>query len=262
MFIDPLNDGHIHTSLCHHASGTMEEYVQAAIQAGMSHICFLEHMEEGIESDRKTWLSENDFSAYFHEGSRLREKYGPQITIDIGVEVGYNPDQVGRLGERIAARKWDRIGLSYHFHLLPGEKYHLNLVSKNDIRIQQLSSKQASVIEEAYYTNLIDAVETFPATFLCHLDGVLRYYPQRNEIEPPWPIIESLLDTMQKKNIGLEVNTSGLAIRGEVFPCKRILKMAGQRKLPLFAGSDAHRPEDVGHGFEKLGDILGEAGYR
>ena len=258
MLIDPRNDGHIHTALCNHATGTMEEYVLAAIQAGMHHICFLEHMEEGIASKRKSWLSEDDFALYFREGARLKEEYAHQISIGIGVEVGYNPEHVARLRVRIARREWDRIGLSYHFHRPPGENYHLNLVSKSDIRLQQLPIEQAEIIEKAYYSNLIDAVETIPATVLCHLDGVLRYHPQRDLLEPPWPLIEALLDTMQRKNIGLEINTSGLTIRGEVFPARKILGMALQRKLPLFAGSDSHRPEDVGYGFEKLEDLLRE----
>ena len=259
MSIDLLADGHIHTSFCHHAAGSMEEYVLAAIEAGMREICFLEHMEEGIDSHRTTWLTEDDFTVYFIEGERLKEKYKQTITIGIGVEVGYNPEHVGSLQKRLANRNWYRIGLSYHFHRPPEKNYHLNLVSKNDKRLQQLNVKQARRIEEAYYTTLIDAVENIPATVICHLDGVLRYYKGRDQLEPPWHLIEALLDAMQKRNVALEVNTSGLAIRGEVFPCRKILGMAIQRKLALLAGSDSHRPEDIGHGFELLASIIRQA---
>lgn len=256
MFIDALSDGHIHTYLCHHATGSMEDYVLAAIRAGLEQICFLEHMEEGIDSHRTTWLSEDDFTFYFAEGKRLKEKYAQKLKIGIGVEVGYNPECVDRLRDRLSQRSWDRIGLSYHFHRPRSEKYHLNLVSKSDERLQQLTIEQARKVEEAYYLNLTDAVEKIPATVVCHLDGILRYYPGRHELEPPWHLIEALLDAMQNKDVGLELNTSGLAIRGEVFPCRKILAMAVQRKLTLFAGSDSHRPEDIGHGFDKLEAIV------
>lgn len=259
MLIDPLSDGHIHTPLCHHATGSMEEYVLAAIEAGMREVCFLEHMEEGIDSHRTTWLTEDDFTVYFNEGERLKEKYAQKLTIGIGVEVGYNPEHVGSLQKRLSQRNWDRLGLSYHFHRPPEKNYHLNLVSKSDRRLQHLSVKHARKIEEAYYTNLTDAVEKIPATVVCHLDGVLRYYPGRDQLEPPWHLIEALLDTMQKREVALEVNTSGLAIRREVFPCGRILGMAVQRKLPLLAGSDSHRPQDIGHGFETLAAIISQA---
>jgi histidinol-phosphatase (PHP family) len=237
----------------------MEEYVLAAIKAGMREICFLEHMEEGIDSHRTTWLTENDFTFYFNEGEKLKKKYAQRLNIGIGVEVGYNPEHIGSLQKRLSQRNWDRIGLSYHFHRPPEKNYHLNLVSKSDKRLQQLTLKHAQRIEETYYTSLTDAVEKIPATVVCHLDGVLRYYKGRDQLEPPWHLIEALLDAMQKRKIALEVNTSGLAIRGEVFPCRKILAMAVQRKLPLLAGSDSHRPEDIGHGFELLAPTIQQA---
>ena len=72
--IDIYTDGHVHTSLCHHATGTMEDYVAAAIQKGLKHIVFLEHLEIGIQYFESTWLSEEDFSQYCQEGIRLKEK--------------------------------------------------------------------------------------------------------------------------------------------------------------------------------------------
>ncbi len=44
------SDNHVHTNLCGHAKGEMEEYVQAAISKRLKCIVFLEHMEEGISA--------------------------------------------------------------------------------------------------------------------------------------------------------------------------------------------------------------------
>ena len=87
-WIDVKTDGHVHTRLCHHASGEMEEYVQAAIARGLEKIIFLEHLEMGIRYFESTWLSEEDFAYYFKEGERLREKYRGAVEIGLGVEVG------------------------------------------------------------------------------------------------------------------------------------------------------------------------------
>lgn len=256
MIIDQNADGHIHTALCHHATGTMENFVVAAIKKNLRTISFLEHMEEGIETDRVTWLTESDFDAYFKEGKRLQKSYKEEIRIELGVEVGYNPEHVDTILRRLSGRNWDRIGLSYHFHKPANSKHHLNLVSKRDSRLLQLSREEAQTIEEDYYRTLIEAIKTIPATVLCHLDGVLRYHPHRQELEPPWHVIEVLLSAMEKSKIALEINTSGIAIRGEVFPQRKILKMAVEKKIPLVAGSDAHKPEDVGYCFEKLDTLL------
>jgi histidinol-phosphatase (PHP family) len=256
MIIDQYSDGHVHTALCHHATGAMEDFVVAAIKANLRTISFLEHLEEGIDTSRVTWLTENDFDTYFREGKRLQERYENEIRIELGVEVGYNPDCTDTILQRLSTRKWDRIGLSYHFHNHTNAKQHLNLVSKRDTKLLQLKREEAIVIEEEYYSILLEAIQTIPATVLCHLDGVLRYYPLRQEIEPPWHLIEALLDAMKAFGIALEVNTSGIAIRGEVFPQKRILAMAMKKNIPLVAGSDAHKPEDVGYCFDKLNTLI------
>ena len=256
MIVDQTADGHIHTAFCHHATGSMEDFVVSAIKAKLKKITFLEHMEEGIETSRVTWLTESDFDAYFKEGKELQKRYQDEICIELGVEVGYNPECIDTIRQRLSMRNWDRIGLSYHFHKPANSRHHLNLVSKRDSRLLRLSKEEARGIEEAYYHTLIDAVANIPATVLCHLDGVLRYHPLRHELEPPWHIIEVLLSAMKKYKIALEINTSGLAIRGEVFPQRKILKMAMNKALSLIAGSDAHKPEDVGYGFDKLERLL------
>jgi histidinol-phosphatase (PHP family) len=256
MIIDPQADGHIHTALCHHATGAMEDFVNAAINANLQTICFLEHMEEGIETSRITWLTESDFDTYFQEGKRLQKHYANKIRIELGVEVGYNPECIDIILKRLSARSWDRVGLSYHFHRSAQSSPHLNLVSKSDSILLGLNKEDARELEKTYYLNLIEATKRIPATVLCHIDGVLRYHPLRRELEPPWPIIESLLDTMKEFNIALEINTSGIAIRGEVFPQKKILEMAKGKHIPLAAGSDAHKPEDVGYCFAELNTLL------
>ncbi len=251
MNIDPLSDGHIHTHFCHHAVGTMEEYVTAAIVKGMRRICFLEHMEEGIQSSRITWLSEADFDEYFRLGKALQKKYEGSITIALGVEVGYNPECSDRLLERLAARDWDQIGISYHFHRLQADEDHFNVVSKSDRRVFNISLQEAEEIQRQYYRLLIEAVHILPGTLLCHMDGVLRYYPERGRLAPPWELIDQLLETVAQRGMTLELNTSGINIRGEAFPGKEIRMRAEEKGIDFQAGSDAHRPEDIGYCFER-----------
>lgn len=256
MLPDLHSDGHIHTALCNHATGTMEEYVIAAIDAKLHHMCFLEHMEEGIESRRITWLSEADFDAYFTEGKRLQEKYKGSISIGLGVEVGYNPEYSQELVRRLSRRQWNRIGISCHFHRLSPGSPHLNLVSKKAPQVFQLTREEARKVEEWYYRSLLEAVTQLPGTVLCHIDAALRYHPERSAIKPPYHLIDTLLDAVKKKNMALEVNTSGMAVRGEVFPAQKIAAMALDKKIPLVAGSDAHSPEDIGNHFDKLAELL------
>jgi len=68
--IDTSIDGHVHTKLCHHARGEMEEYVLAAIGKGLRKLIFLEHLEVGVNYFESTWLTEEDFNYYHDEGKR------------------------------------------------------------------------------------------------------------------------------------------------------------------------------------------------
>ena len=68
--------------------------MQSAIAKGLMQINFLEHLEEGILSQQKTWLDQDDFDHYFAEGRRLEKLYSGDIEVRLGVECGYNPRTV------------------------------------------------------------------------------------------------------------------------------------------------------------------------
>lgn len=258
MIIDRNSDYHVHTSFCHHATGRMEDYVLSAIAKGLHRICFLEHMEEGILTQRITWLTETDFDHYFNEGNRLKSKYSEKIEICLGVEVGYNPFHESKLLLRLAQRKWDHIGISCHFHYDQDRKKHLNLVSRSDNNVLHLSLEEANEIVRVYFTHLNRAVEVIPGNMVCHMDAVLRFHPQREEITLPWDLIEMLLRNIKQHKMAVEVNTSGIVMRNQIFPCQQIIARAVENKIPLIAGSDAHPPEDVGYAFTELENMINQ----
>ncbi len=54
----------------------------------------------------------------------------------------------------------------------------------------------------------------------------------------------------------LELNSSGIAIRGEQFPARPILEMAVSLKIPLVFGSDSHKPKEVGRHYAQLKALI------
>lgn len=251
-----LFDGHIHTKLCNHASGEMEEYVQAAIAIGLTEMVFLEHMEEGIRSPLKTWLSEQDFDIYFSEGKRLQEKYHNRIAIKMGVEVGYNPEYKDTLLERLAKRTWDVIGLSYHFFSPSHDQPHINLLSRDPEHHKRAREYGVDHIFKTYLKDLTEAVVTIPATTLCHLDAALRHLPEADITTSFLPEITTLLKVVKNQQLLLEINTSGIDFRKEIFPTQAIRDIAKDLGIPFCLGSDAHKPSDVGRYFTTLHSIV------
>ena len=256
--IDTCIDSHVHTHLCHHARGEMDEYVQAAMNCGLGKLIFLEHLEAGINYFETTWLTEDDFDFYFKEGKLLQEKYQGKIEIGLGVEVGYNPRYLEEIRQRLTLHPWDRIGISYHF--LETDSCHLNMVSSKQINIDRLDQYGVDKVVFRYYSDLKEAVEKLPGQVLCHIDAVLRHHPNIIFTPEHYALIDELLDAAARKKMAVEVNTSGYRIKNEPYPSLEILKKAVQRNIPLVAGSDAHRPEDVGRYFDRLPGLIERLG--
>ena len=252
--IDTTVDGHVHSRLCHHARGEMEEYVVSAIDRGLNKVVFLEHLEVGINYFESTWLTDADFDYYHAEGKRLQDKYKETITIGLGVEVGYNPRYLKQIQQKLALHAWDRIGISYHF--FETSSRHYNMVSRKQVNIDVLDQVGVDKVVNVYYQNLLEAVEKLPGQVLCHIDAVLRHHPEVLFTTEHYTRIDKLLEAVAKKNMVLEINTSGYKTRDEPYPSLAILKRAVNRKIPLVAGSDAHRPEDVGRYFDRLPELM------
>ena len=248
--IDLSGDHHVHTRLCNHASGEMEDYVVAAINRGLQSITFLEHLECGILSSYRTWLTEEDFNEYFRQGRMLQILYGDQITIRLGVEVGYNPSAVDQLTTMLSRFPFDHVGLSYHY-FFDGNR-HLNMLSRRRKNIEALAAAGIDKVLDEYFTGLCRACNDIQCDKVCHLDAALRHMPGFSLKENNWKQIEQLLGLMLKKKIGLEVNTSGFELRSLPFPSPKIIQRAAQLNIQTIAGSDAHRPDQVGRHFDQL----------
>jgi histidinol-phosphatase (PHP family) len=256
MDVDIYSDGHVHTHLCMHAGGTMEEYVQAAIGKGLRHMVFLEHLEEGIDYPERTWLTEEDFDHYFEEGNRLKHIYGDFIKIGLGVEAGYNPHWTEKILNRLSMRKWDRVGLSYHFYKLPGSGRHLNFLSQKQNNINAFIDHGASTLLSHYFSTLIEAVQIIPADVVCHLDAGLRHVPDLSLNDEHLDLIDKLLHQIKASGMALELNTSGYKTRNMPFPTFDLIEKAHNLGIPMVAGSDAHAPSQVARYFRRLSDDL------
>ena len=226
------------------------EYVESAIALGLHEITFLEHLEVDIRYDYRTWLRDEDFDVFFHQGKSLADKYRDQILIKLGLEVGINLQAMDVIRQHLIRYPWDTIGLSYHFY--PHNNRHYNMVSRRHENLTALAEIGQDLVTSDYFAGLIHGVRSLPCSVVCHLDAVLRHLPHRRFNRSHQHQIETLLALMKKKGTALEINTSGFAIRNEPYPCKKIIRSAIESKIPLVAGSDAHRPEDVGRFFDRL----------
>jgi histidinol-phosphatase (PHP family) len=89
-----LVDFHTHTVRCGHAEGRMEEYVEAAIAAGLKEYGFSDHLPmywvEGDQPDPESTMAMHELEEYVSDVLRLQERY-KEIPIRLGIEADYIP---------------------------------------------------------------------------------------------------------------------------------------------------------------------------
>ena len=247
---DLSGDHHVHTKFCNHASGEMEDYVQAALKRGFRSLTFLEHLECGLHYEQQIWLTPELFTVYFQEGERLRTQYADQITIRLGVEIGWNAAAADELRAVLDRFPFEHRGLSCHFYF-DGSR-HLNLLSSRQQHIDALLALNPDKVLEDYFRSLIQACAEIRCDKLCHLDAALRHLPDIRLSSRHQEQISVLLRLMRDKGIALEVNTSGYEIRPQPYPRLDIIRQAAAMGIPLIVGSDAHHPRQVGRFFDRL----------
>ena len=245
-------DYHVHTRLCNHANGTMVQYIQSAIDKGLSEICFLDHLtlnEMGCDLS----MGIDDVPLYLYAARRLGDQYKDRITVKAGLEIDFTPmyaETAAAVTERFS---FDVIGGSVHF--VEAANIVSSKRSKNDT-----AHPDAAFYEQ--YLDLVDMMLDYSCfDVICHLDVVKKFGAQ-----PPagfFDRMEEILTKIKHKDIVLEINTSGLSHPANaVYPDPAILKSCFEKDIPVTFGSDAHRPEQVGRHFDEAVTLLRNAGYR
>ena len=73
---------------------------------------------------------------------------------------------------------------------------------------------------------------------------------------------EGLLDKIARRNVAVEINTSGYDHpAGESYPGGTLLRECRRRGIAVTLGSDAHRPAEVGRHFDRAVSLLRRAGF-
>src|SRR6516225_4425343 len=105
-----MRDYHIHTPLCHHATGEPEEYIAAARRIGLDEIGFADHnpMPESFDNWR---MSIEELPRYIEMIERVRSG---DITVRLGLECDYIAGQEQWLEEVAGKADWDYLIGSVH----------------------------------------------------------------------------------------------------------------------------------------------------
>lgn len=256
-------DYHMHTSLCGHASGTMEQYVQHALDSGLREIGFSGHYPYPPSLNNPPpacVIPADQFDSYLAEARRLRDKYAGRLSVRIGAEFDY-------LGPDISYHPLDvsrKLGLDFclcSVHIVDGVVVDY---SPDELR-REAGAFPGGIdgLYRRYWETVLEICRSGWCTTLGHLDLIKKFSnePDLRCSTQPVELIDRVLDAISAAGLVLEINTSGWDKPcAEQYPSLDILRGAVGRGIAITVGSDAHAPGEVGRKFGRLRGLLDQLG--
>jgi histidinol-phosphatase (PHP family) len=251
-------DLHTHHLRCGHAEGTIEDYIKAAIGAGLHVIGISDHSpyfasphdqpQPGIA------MARSEFPNYIKEVLSLKEKYKDRIEVLLGMESDFFPEHIEAYRTAYAQYPFDYIIGSVH------QTRGISIFNRN--RWKNLDP-EAHVEEKIHYYELIaESARTGLFQVLGHIDAMKGYYPPFADIEAK-KAVDDTLRTIGEHRIAIEINTSGKTkYVGGWYPSDEILERALFFGVPVTFGSDAHLAERVGDEWDDVQRRLKEIGFK
>ena len=244
-------DYHIHTKLCGHASGEMEEYVQNAIASGIKEMGFSDHLPMVTERDNELAMSIDELPLYVETVLDLNQMYG-EIDIKLGIEADYFPGLEKKCSDVIDKFPFDYVIGSVHFI----KKWGFDNINQ----IDQWDKKDINQVYRDYYALLRKSARSGLFDIIGHSDLVKKFGQK-----PSADLTDEIEQTAQvfaENGLACEINTSGLRRPvSELYPSLKVLEIYKNYNIPIIFGSDAHHPNDVARDFDAAYQIAATVGY-
>ena len=244
-------DCHIHTHLCRHAVGTPLEYVAAAEAAGVEVMTFTDHLPllDGSETDyAMRW---HELPDYIADIEQLRRRAAsPQVLV--GIEADWTPGCEAEMRGVLA---------EYPFDVVLGSVHFIDAWAFDDPSLTaRYEEWDIDGLWMRYFGDLIEAARSGLFDVMAHPD-LIKKFGFRPTFDPV-RLYDDAARAFAEAKVAIEVNTAGLRKPcGELYPAAGLLAACARHGVRASIGSDAHRPEDVGAGWEAAREALLEAGY-
>lgn len=247
-------DYHTHHNRCGHADGTLEDYIESAMRKGLKEIGLSDHSPIYHRGNNPHILpgiamSWDMLPGYFEEAAMLKEKYRGRAEVRVGIESDYVPGW-----EDHFRSLWDRDEIDFVIG-------SVHWVDDWHIFSKELPS---GVTKEELFLAYVDRLKGAAVSGIYNTIGHIDAIKQWNLVTPERAVEEyrKVLRSMAEVGVALELNTSGLRKRTkEQYPSRDVLAEAYRLGVPVCLGSDAHKPDLVGAGFDFALDMLREIGY-
>ncbi len=229
---------HSHTSRCGHASGTDEDYLLHARDAGFTELGFSDHVMLPGVSQIGIRANCDVLPEYVRSINELKDKYRDEMKIHVGFEAEW-------LGEEFAWYYRDLLTTGRISYLLLGQ----HCFHKGGALIWYATLPHGESIKR-YTKDLIAGMDSGLFLYVCHPDTFLRWHGEFDD-EARQACIDICL-AAKRNNIPLEINLSvgrfafdRLTKPGSLeYPCAMFWDIASVVGVTCVFGVDAHNPAD------------------
>ena len=248
-------DQHMHCNFSGDSDALPEDMIKAGIAHGLSGICFTDHLDYDYPEEPNIFLL--DFDNYFKALSDLRKKYADKISVNIGIELGLQPQAAG---QNLAVAE------KYPFDFIIGSSHVVNHMDPYYPEFFAGRDEDAAYME--YFESVLENINScVDFDVYGHIDYVVRYGPNKNAFytyEKFKDIIDEILTQLISKGKGIEVNTGGFKYGlGHPNPTEDIIRRYRELGGEIITmGADAHVPEYVAYEFDKTAQIIKNCGFK
>lgn len=244
-----LYESHMHTTLCRHARGEVEEYAAHAEKRGLKGIVVTCHnpLPDGLAQGSRMYPDQ--WEKYLELIERARAAWAGRVDVRAGLEADYFPGLEPFIEKQTSSAPLHHVLGSVHPHI---RDYRERYYEGDDFAYQKL-----------YFHHLAQAAETGLYDTLAHPDLIKNSVSESWNIDLIFSDVQRALDRIAATETAMELNTSGLnKVVPEMNPGPQILRAMREREIPVVLGADAHIPQRVAADYETALDLLETAGYK
>ncbi len=249
------SDLHTHTPLCHHAEGTPQDYVEAAIDAGLHLYGISDHAPHTPEPFDDWRMSIADLPKYLDWIAEARHYANGRLQIQSGLECDWLKGGESHIEFLRNYHHWDYLIGSVHY--LPGKngnKWDFD----NPAHLSTWKNLTEAELEDlwaVYWKTYTEMVKSGLFEIHGHPDLIKKFaFTPSGDLRRFYiPTIEALASTGRS----YEINTAGWHKPcAEQYPSIDFIKLAQAHGVKVMINSDAHHPSEIGRDFAKAALLL------
>ncbi len=184
-----------------------------------------------------------------------------QTDLRLGIEADFVAGAEDRTAALLESRDFDYVVGSVHFirdGAVDMDDFGVWDPKRADLSPEKIWTRYFETVAESARSGLFDII--------AHPDLVKIWgsaHPERVPDRDLRLYYEPAVEAFAEADVAVEVSTAGLRKPvGEIYPARAFLEMCLEAALPIALSSDAHRPADVGAGYEQALELLDELGVR